>query len=67
MTHGSLGMDFKDVVEHSTHGVSHGLKMCNGRLEKHEAPLTTDTGQNNQTGVNVFQNRQERENCAHSG
>ena len=54
MTNGSLGINFKDVVDHSIHGVLHGFNISNHRLEKREGPLTTDTGQNNQTGVNVF-------------
>ena len=54
IANGSIDIDFKNVIDHGSHGVSHGFKICNGRLEKREGPLTTDTGQDNQTGVNVF-------------
>ena len=54
MTNGSLSINFKDVVDHSIHGVLHGFNISNRRLEKREGPLTADAGQDNQTGVNVL-------------
>ena len=54
ITNGSLGIDFKDMVDHGIHGVSHGFKICNYRLEKRKGSLTADAGQDNQTGVNVL-------------
>ena len=54
MTNGSLGINFKDMVDHGIHGVSHGFKICNYRLEKRKGSLTADAGQDNQTGVNVL-------------
>ena len=50
----SLGIDFNDVVDHSTHGVLHDFKIVHRRSEKREGPLAANAGQDNQTGVNVF-------------
>ena len=50
----SIGIDFNDMVDHHIHGVPHGFKICNGRSEKREGLLAANTGQDNQTGVNVF-------------
>ena len=50
----SIGIDFKDMVDHGIHGVPHGFKICNDRLEKREGPLAANAGQDNQTGVKLF-------------
>ena len=57
IAHASLGIDFKNMIDHGIHGVPHCFKMLNmlnRRLEKCEGPVTPDAGQDNQTGVNVF-------------
>ena len=54
MANRSLGIDFKDVIDHGIHGIPHCFNAIDRRLEKREGPLTADAGQDNQTRVKLF-------------